>query len=139
MADTILTFADYADETHDFLKLPRLPWTPTHIHRRAQTYGEYLAEWNLKYRGEDLPPKPSGDLPPAEAFVNCGRWVWQCVCGRALAVEPGEDLICVSCGMGGWRSVVFPPERTEIASQLLSLPGHRQNAPLREWRTVWVG
>ena len=137
MSDTILTFADYADETSDYLALPRLPRTPRHTHRRAQTYAEYLAEWHLSYRGEALPPKPSGDLPPAEAFVNCGRWIWQCVCGEALAVEPGEDLICVRCNMGGWRSVVFPSERTEIESQLLSLPGHRQNAPLREWRTVW--
>ena len=137
MADTILTFGDYADETTEYLTLPRLPRTPIHTHRRAQTYAEYLAEWNLRYRGEALPPKPTGDLPPAEAFVNCGRWVWQCVCGTALAVEPGEDLICVRCGLGGWRSVVWPGFREEIESQLLSLPGHRQNAPLREWRTVW--
>ena len=137
MADTILTFADYADETTEYLTLPRLPRTPIHTHRRAQTYAEYLAEWNLRYRGEALPPKPSGDLPPAEAFVNCGRWVWQCLCGTALAVEPGEDLICVRCGLGGWRSVVWPGFREEIETQLLSLPGHRQNAPLREWRTVW--
>ena len=138
MADTILTFSDFADEGVQFLTLPRLRSTPLHTTRRASTYAEYLAEWHGKFQGRALPPKPAGELPVAEAYVNCGRWVWKCICEIALIVEPGEDLICVGCGLGGWRSVVFPYNSEAIEEELLKLPGHRLNAPLRQWNTMWT-
>lgn len=137
MADAILTVSDYiANVETQGLFLP--DQRPRELPRRAETYDQYLAEHYEDFIGSPIPAKPTGTLPTVEAVVNCGRWVWACDCGGAQVVETGEDLICIHCGVNGWRSVVFPANRDEIETELLRQPGHRLNAPVRHWQPGWT-
>ena len=129
--DAILTWRDYRDER---------PRTRTSIgnHREA-SYPDYLARlWEAYHDGlfepAGLPVKPD-TLTPLLAYVNHGRWLVKCDCGRGsvLPAEPGEDVLCPLCE--GWHSVEFPMLKSIIDRQLLLLPGHRLNGPeLRNWR-----
>ena len=77
---------------------------------------------------------PAATGPAVAAFVNCGRWLWQCRdCLTALLAEFGEaSSACPVCSVQ--VPVVWPPHKQAIEAQLLKVPGHGQRAPLRNWR-----
>ena len=124
--DTVLTWPDYLEEpTRRFDTLPR----------RARDYDDYLGHYYYQNRGEMLPPKPGAPGHAAIAFVDAGRWIWQCAaCRSAMPVQEARPSICVGCGFGGWADVLWPVNKTSIEEELLRQPGHRYMAPLRRWR-----
>ncbi len=64
---------------------------------------------------------------PVIGFVNQGRWVANCECGGAEAVDPDEPFFyCFECGNcitdGSPRLVIFPQDITAIEAELLKRP-----------------
>ena len=119
--DTILTFSDYRDE-------PVLTLKNAHL-----DYHAWITDRFQYYQGQEPPPVPDVREETVPAFVDCGRWLWQCGdCGGAQPVEPGEPSICLLCGRD-WVDVAMPPERASIEAELLKQPGRRFHAPVRVW------
>ena len=101
-------------------------------------YSAWLTKMHQIYQGEDPPEVPASISTSVDAFVNAGRWLWQCVaCNNATVCEAGQPSICVECSTQGWLNVVFPSNREEIEAELLKQPGHRAHAPIRQWRPGW--
>ena len=106
-------------------------------------YTGYLAEHYMRNGHGQLPPTPTGkdneQLASVLAFVNEGRWVWQCpLCYAGGIVDPGSLAICIECGSGGsWLRVEMPGDRDAIDAELLRQPGHRHHAPVRDWIPGW--
>lgn len=128
--DAILTWADYHDEPVSRLALPRAV---------GSDYNAFLRHY-ARLHGVEPPDLPDTITATAAAFVDAGRWLYQC--GGCLAAVPVADAatptICVSCGGGGWANVVFPDDRPQIEAELLRQPGHRYFAPVRHWRPGWT-
>ena len=133
LPDTILTFDDCRQEVPQYLLDPTLP----HI--------EWCRYQHARFHQTTLPPEPP---PSAEltttvtAYVNAGRWLWQCpepACRRKhhAPADTGPAL-CVMCKVPYWLTVAYPPQRLEIEAELLRMPGERWNAPLRHWRPDWT-
>lgn len=64
---------------------------------------------------------------PVLGLVNQGRWIAQCECGGAEAVDPDEPFFyCFECGNrvtdGSPRLVIFPDDREQIEAELLKRP-----------------
>ena len=120
-ADAILTYSDYADEP-----VPVLP-------EAGLTYTQWIRAQYRAYRGQDAPAMPQAASRTVAAFVDCGRWVWQCGdCLGAFPAEPGQLAICARCG-DDWVALGFPPDRDQIEAELLRQPGRRLYAPVRHW------
>ena len=136
LTDVILTYSEHIRDR---------PLTPTDRAGRyakpLPNYRQYLSLYHNFYVGRDLPPDPAPDavLVGVNAFVNAGRWVWQCpACRAGGIVEDGELAICAECGGDGqWIRVIMPDNRAEIEKELLRQPGGRHNAPIREWQPGW--
>ena len=124
--DKILQHSHYAEEP-----VPRL--------EEAQlSYPQWLTKMHQLHRGEDPPEVPVNITTSVDAFVNAGRWLWECsACHNATVVEVGDPSICVECSTQGWVKVTFPSNRAEIETELLKQPGHRGHAPIRHWRPGW--
>ena len=111
-------------------------------------YQPWLEAMHALYQGEDAPSVPNSRANSVEAFVNAGRWLWNCVaCNSAICAEnntttpsssTGHPSICVQCGGQGWVDVIFPTNRTAIEAELLKQPGHRGHAPVRHWKPGWT-
>ena len=127
--DKILTFSDYADEQFDALQ-----------DARGKTYREWLAYlFGIFHQGAELPPVPDGFASRAFAYIDAGRWIWECpFCESALPVEVGEPSICVMCASGGWFEIILPDNRVEIEDELLKQPGRRLASPIRYWYPHWT-
>lgn len=128
-SDAILTYADHVADR---------PLTPRLRNRSGpDSYADYLRIHYRFYQDAALPPKPPM-IPTVPAFVNAGRWVWQCAaCYEGGMVEPGEAAICAHCG-DGWVMPTLPANRAAIEEELLRQPGRRHNAPVRHWRPGWT-
>ena len=101
-------------------------------------YSAWLTKMHQIYQGEDPPEVPASISTSVDAFVNAGRWLWQCVaCNSATVCEAGQPSICVECATQGWVNVVFPSNREDVETELLKQPGHRAHAPIRQWRPGW--
>ena len=129
--DAILHFHDYHDEIKPALTMPR----------QVRQYIDFLDFQHVAHLEEELPPLP--DMFPdikAVATVNGGRWMWQCTGCRAGNVLDSEYgyAICCQCAYHGWLEVEWPANKSEIEEELLRQPGHRLNAPIREWRPGWT-
>ena len=124
--DKILQHSDYKEEP-----VPRL--------EEAQlSYPQWLTKMHQIHRGEDPPEVSANITTSVDAFVNAGRWLWECVaCNNATVCEVGQPSICVECATQGWVNVVFPSNREEVEAELLKQPGHRAHAPIRQWRPGW--
>ena len=127
--DKILMWTDYRDD-----KVSVVDKNLVHL-----AYRDYL-EWGYSsFVGEPLPDVPDTITETALAFVNSGRWLWKCAaCQMGVFLELGELVICVQCGHGGWREVVWPDNLTEIEWELLNQPGRRAAAPIRQWQPSWT-
>lgn len=107
MADKVLTARDYA-------KREGAEDVKSRIRRTA-------IKWGLRY----VEDKTAGN--PVYARIDFGRWIADCECGGAEAVDPDEPLFfCVSCGnartSGRARHVVFPDQRKEIEDAVMARP-----------------
>ena len=136
MADAILAFADYAEEIP--AKLAVHHGRQGH-ERRDWTYRQYLG-W--LYNLHQSTPLPTPSYPVTQtyyAFVNAGRWIVQCLaCRSAVEVDRQDALaICVICP-SPWHQVIWPSNWQDIETILLTMPGHRLIAPLRQWRIGWT-
>lgn len=98
---------------------------------KSEGYENARARVEAKTRkGYDTPPQNgSGDDAPVFARVDFGRWIADCECGGAEAVDPDDAFFyCLSCGNnainGRIRSVIFPDasERAQIEALLLARP-----------------
>ena len=126
--DTILTWADYADERKKAFDLPK----------SVKTYRQYL-EFLYRLHQVEEPPVVPDTMDMVPIMVNVGRWLWQCpACRSAIPVEPSEPFICYQCGEGGWMLPNFPLDKTAIEEELLKQPGRRLAAPIRHWRPGWT-
>ena len=124
--DKILQHSHYREEP-----LPRLQ-------DAGLAYPQWLAKMYRANRGEEIPEVPNEIETSVDAFVNAGRWLWQCVaCNSATVCEAGQPSICVECATQGWVNVVFPSNREDVETELLKQPGHRAHAPIRQWRPGW--
>ena len=120
--DVILKYTDYRNE-------------PVRVLRQSGLgYSDWIKSQYKVFRGVDAPDVPDPRTDTVMAFVNAGRWLWQCFgCDNAFPVEPGEPSICAACG-DDWVDVILPDDREQIEAELLQQPGHRFYAPVREWR-----
>ena len=119
--DRILTFLDYRDEPFDALEQSGLP------------YGDWLRAEYRAWQNREAPEVPDSPATVVLAFVDTGRWLWQCGdCGSAYPVEPGEFSICAICG-DDWVRVELPATRADIEAELLRQPGRRIFSPIRDW------
>ena len=101
-------------------------------------YSAWLTKMHQIYRGEDPPEVPASITTSVDAFVNAGRWLWECIaCNNATVCEIGQPSICVECATQGWVNVVFPSNREDVEAELLKQPGHRAHAPIRQWYPGW--
>lgn len=124
-ADAILTYADYANDPRPMLQNSDLDYTT------------WLQKQYRMLQGRAAPLQPmTPTLPAAVAFVDGGRWIWQCGdCGAGVpASQAGVLTICPACG-DDWMSQKFPANQDEIETELLKQPGFRGNAPVRLWHT----
>ena len=126
--DKILVFPDYRNEqyrTLESLKGSEGAWL---------TYRDWIIlQYGIYHDGDTPPDVPAILASVVKAFVDNGRWLWECLdCTSAVAVEPGEPSICVMCGTD-WVDVELPAERAEIEVELLRQPGFRLAAPVRQW------
>lgn len=94
---------------------------------------------------EELCGRPLGWTPPpfpsrasvehvAQAYVNWGRWLWDCpICRAAQVCTPADPRgYCIECfnAGDGWWPVMFPAERDQIGMLLARRPDPRT----RNWR-----
>ena len=134
--DAIYTYRHYGQDNRPRLQFPKRTG-------RRTTYAQWLAyQYGLHHDGEL--PAIGVDAPLATAFVNHGRWLWQCpACLTAVQVcddntVDGADLICCpACFSQGFVQPEFPDARAEIEAELLRQPGYRHNAPFRNWEPGW--
>ncbi len=133
-SDKILVYHDYLDEP-----FPRL------IGARRD-YHSWLGRMYELFQGKQIPNIPAKRKTSVRAFVSAGRWVWQCLgCNSAIPAEDGSKLashyghpsLCPECDSQGWVDVKFPRNRRRIEEELLKQPGHRSNAPIRDWNLEW--
>lgn len=95
------------------------------------TTGEY---WPL-FAGlaQPLWPLPTADTwgPPADAYLNHGRWLVDCECGSAQLTDPDDRRVfCPYCGNGGtglWRPVTWPDDWEDIEAAVADVPTPRRN------------
>ena len=102
-------------------------------------YGEWIADRYQESHGESPPVKPEeAEMDTVGAFVNSGRWLWQCeACDSAYPISKADlTAICIQCG-GAWMRVILPDEIDDIEVELLKQPGYRSNAPIRNWLPGW--
>ena len=132
--DTIMVFEDYKDEVVVI----------EHI-GIDDSYDDYLLRNAHAYTGiKNLPAKNAVDFSQAYAFVDSGRWMWQCLaCGAGIVVDIDRESgmvspsICPACLYQGWVEVIIPPNRVEIEKELLQQPGHRSKTYFRNWEFGW--
>ena len=94
-----------------------------------------------------LPEHDISHLKRIPAWVNHGRWVWECPrCNAAYIAERLEHhphnehilAICAVC-IPEWHIVEFPDNYKEIEDKLMEMKGqHLDLAPAREWRPGWT-
>lgn len=131
--DCILYFEDCRDEPIQFLQHAHLDYLP------------WLEQISQATLGRGLPPQPDTISDKVNAFVDKGCWKWQCPsCGGHYFVsklENGElsPGYCLYCTESGWRIIAQPtePSAADIETELLKMPGHRAQAPLRDWKWGW--
>ena len=125
--DKILQHSHYKEEPVPRLEEARL------------SYPQWLTKMHQIYWGKEPPEVPASITTSVDAFVNAGRWLWQCVaCNNATVCEVGQPSICVECATQGWVNVVFPSNREDVETELLKQPGHRAHAPVRQWNPGWT-
>ena len=133
--DTIMVFEDYKEDIAS-LELTIKP---------SDSYENYLLRLLHTYTGaKNLPAKNMGGFPPAHAFVDSGRWMWQCLaCNSGIIVDLNRETgmaspsICPACVYQGWIDVIMPVERIEIEMELLQQPGFRAQTAFRQWELGW--
>lgn len=137
--DAIYTYRHYAQDRRPRVQFPQRTG-------RQTNYRQWLAyQYGLHHDG-DL-PAAGNDQPIAPAFVNHGRWLWQCP-GCLTAVQVAErgaadpsplasPVCCPACFGQAFVQPQFPAERAQIEAELLRQPGYRWNAPFRNWQPGW--
>lgn len=110
MADKAITALDYA-------KREKAKSTRERIRKLATKWALHLDE---KIAGK-----------PVKARLDFGRWLADCECGGAEAVDPGDPVFfCVSCGnertSGKLRRVVFPSDYKQIEKDVMARPLKRR-------------
>ena len=133
--DAIYTFADYSDDSR-----PRIMF-PARTGRRT-TYTQWLDHQHRFYHNEAIPPPQPGTPRLTPAFVNHGRWLWQCPdCLTAVQVSLDQSeahpCCCPACFCEGFVKPSFPDNKAAIDAELLLQPGYRWNAPFRNWEPGW--
>ena len=135
--DCILYYEDCKDEPIQFMQ---------HAHLDFMPWLEQVSQATL---GRSIPALPENWPEPAtesvEAFVDKGCWKWQCpTCGGHYFVSKTDDGTlnpgyCFYCTSSGWRKIVQPTDPTvaAIEAELLKMPGHRVQSPLRDWQWDW--
>lgn len=84
-----------------------------------------LIHYLCKKSGERWNGQLNPNAEPVTAFIDWGRWAWQCECGNGMYAEPSDPIgFCDQCGnvfTGGdyARPVLFPENRKEIEVALL--------------------
>lgn len=134
--DAIYTYSHYAED-----HAPRLAWPqPT---GRGTAYNQWLDHNYQLHHDHPLPsPQLQPDTASPQAFVNHGRWLWQCpACLTAVQVAARNGEIqascCPACFNDGFVLPRLPAGRAAIEAELLSQPGYRHNAPFRNWEPGW--
>ena len=89
-----------------------------------------------------MPPPQPGTPRLTPAFVNHGRWLWQCPdCLTAVQVSIDQSeahpCCCPACFCEGFVKPSFPDNKAAIDAELLKQPGYRWNAPFRNWEPGW--
>ena len=130
--DTILFFEDYADEVEQAL-------TPA----SKMSYGDFVAYHYARYLGRELGQAPPEAPLESAAYVDGGRWVWNCPACTSGNLVSRDNLVtvCPRCGSDdSWIRVRLPapPMLQAITSELLKMPGHRLFAPVRTWFPAWT-
>ncbi len=137
--DAIYTYRHYTEDNRPRLQFPKRTG-------RRTTYAQWLAYQYALHHDDELPaaalttePPP----PPAPAFVNHGRWLWQCpACLTAVQVSETAGAVdlccCTACFGQGFVQPSLPDARAEIEAELLRQPGYRHNAPFRNWEPGWT-
>ena len=68
---------------------------------------------------------------PVKARIDFGRWIAECECGGAEAVDPKDAVFfCVSCGnaktSGKLRKVIFPDDYKAVEKEDMARPLKRK-------------
>ena len=112
--DRIMLYDDFRDDVRPDIEMSHL------------SYPQWLAFWCHHFFAEPLPADPGdGNRGIAQAFVESGRWMWDCSCGSGIIVPGIGPSICPYCLSSGWVDVIFPANRREIELILLQMPGRR--------------
>lgn len=118
-------------------EIPAAEWTLRHVIK--EQFGRGLAAgmaWLARGGISSLPKFPQGQSleRTVVAYVNHGRWLWDCgQCGAAQACTPNDPrAFCVGCfnGGDGWWPVEFPAEMRTIETLLERRPRDAQ----RNWQ-----
>ena len=124
--DRIMLYDDFRDDVRPDIEMSHL------------TYPQWLSFWCHQFFAEPLPADPGdGNRGIAKAFVESGRWMWDCGCGSGIVAPGVGPSICPYCLGSGWVDVIFPANRREIEIILLQMPGRRGRAALRDWHHDW--
>ena len=132
--DAIYTYRHYTEDSRPRLQFPKRTG-------RRTTYAQWLA-YQYALHHDDALPAIGFDAPLAPAFVNHGRWLWQCpACMTAVQVSETAGAVdlccCPACFGQGFVLPSFPHARAEIEAELLRQPGYRHSAPFRNWEPGW--
>ncbi|HTR77174.1 MAG TPA: hypothetical protein VMH39_03660 [Gemmatimonadaceae bacterium] len=136
---TIRTIENDPDSPFGPRELPAAEWTYRHCFAEGCKRGfEFLQAWLVK-AGVSQFPAGGQRIPEAmslehsvDAYVNHGRWVWDCPrCGAAQVASTDDPrAFCCEClnGGDGWYPVMFPADRPAVEWLL----GQRPEA-FRNW------
>lgn len=107
--------------------MDRILWAKDFANTRGYkaTRDWYLAQTRTGYDTPFVDCDPEGK--PVASFVDFGRWIAQCECGGAEAIDPDAPFFyCLCCGNpeneGKPRPVILPEDWQAIERELLRRP-----------------
>jgi hypothetical protein len=107
MVDKVITALDYAKR------------------EGIKSVGERIRRVAIKHGRHYVEDRTAGT--PVMARIDYGRWIADCECGGAEAVDPSTPIFfCVSCGnirtSGRARPVIFPPDLKAVEAEIMKRP-----------------